>query len=90
MFKNIGFIIKNVPSAAKKGEAHLNRAIESAKAIGAKGILGEAYLDLGLLYKAKGEKNKARELLSKGVEVFEHCGAEVFMKQAKEALAKIE
>ena len=90
MFKNIGFIIKNVPSAAKKGEAHLNRAIESAKAIGAKGILGEAYLDLGLLYKAKGEKNKARELLSKGIEVFEHCDAEVFMKQAKEALAKIE
>ena len=90
MVKNIGFIIKNVPSAAKKGEAHLNKAIETAKAIGAKGILGEAYLDLGFLYKAKGEKNKARELLSKGIEVFEHCEADVFLKQAKEAMASLE
>ena len=45
MAKNIGFILKNVPSAGKKAEDHFNKAIEVAKEIGAKGTLGQAYLD---------------------------------------------
>ena len=51
--KNIGFLVKNVPFASIKAEGHLNKAIEVAKEIGAQGILGQAYLDLGLLHKRK-------------------------------------
>ena len=48
--KNIRFLVREVPFAYKKAEEHFNNAIEVAKEIGARGILGQAYLDLGLLH----------------------------------------
>jgi len=48
--KNIGFLVRNVPFAGKKSEEHFNKAIELAKEIGAKGLLGGTYLDLALVY----------------------------------------
>ena len=90
MAKNVGFILKNVPSAGKKAEDHFNKAIEVAKEIGAKGTLGQAYLDLGLLHKAKGKTDQAREYITKAIQVLDQCETEVFLKQAKEALASLE
>lgn len=90
LFKNIGFILKNVPFASKKAEAHFNKAIVLAKEIGAKGILGPAYLDLGLLHKAKKRSEQARECISEAIQIFEECEAEVYLEQAKEALASLE
>jgi class 3 adenylate cyclase/tetratricopeptide (TPR) repeat protein len=89
MAKNIGFLVKNVPFASKKAEDHFNKAIEVAKEIGAKGNLGEAYFDLGLLHKAKGRVDQARESISKAIQVFEECEADVFLKQANEALESL-
>jgi class 3 adenylate cyclase/tetratricopeptide (TPR) repeat protein len=90
MAKNIGFLIKNVPFASKKAEEHFNRAIEVAKEIGAKGTMGMAYLDLGLLYKAKGKTDQAKKWIFDAIHIFEQTEAEGFLKQAKEALASIE
>jgi class 3 adenylate cyclase/tetratricopeptide (TPR) repeat protein len=84
--KNIGFLMKNVPFASQKAEAHFNKAIEVFKKTGGKGQLGMAYLDLGLLYKAKRKRDKARECISEAVNLFEQCEAEVYLRQAKEAL----
>ena len=89
MAKNVGFILKNVPSAGKKAEEHFNRAIEAAKEIGAKFTLGQSYLDLGRLYKAKGRSAKARDCFIAAIEIFEECQSEVFLKQAKEALTSL-
>jgi class 3 adenylate cyclase/tetratricopeptide (TPR) repeat protein len=90
MAKNIGFLIKNVPFASKKAEEHFNRAIEVAKEIGAKGMMGMAYLDLGLLYRMKGKTEQAKEYISEAIQIFEQTEAEGFLKQAKEALSSIE
>jgi tetratricopeptide (TPR) repeat protein len=90
MAKNIGFLIRNVPFASKKAEDHFNKAIEVAKEIGAKGTMGMAYLDLGLLYRTKGKPEQARKCISEAIEIFEQTEAEGFLKQAKEALASIE
>ncbi|MFC1896328.1 AAA family ATPase [Thermodesulfobacteriota bacterium] len=87
--KNIGFLVRNVPFAGKKAEGHFNKAIEVAKEIGAKGILGQACLDLGLLHEAKRRKDKARECISEAINIFQECEAEVYLKQAKEALASL-
>ena len=81
--KNIGFLIKNVPFASRKAEAHFNKAIEVAKAIGAKGLLGQAYVDLGLLHKTKKRTDKARDCISEAIKLFKKCEADVFVKQAK-------
>jgi class 3 adenylate cyclase/tetratricopeptide (TPR) repeat protein len=88
--KNIGFLVKNVPFAARKAEAHLQKAIEIAKQIGAEGLLGQTYLDLGLLFKTKGKKDQAKKCLSEATELLERCEADVFLKQAKEVLASLE
>ena len=89
MIKNIGFIAKNVPFASHKAEQHFNTAIEAAKEIGANGIIGGAYLDLGLLHKAKKRIDQARQCISEAIKIFEQCEAEIFLKQAKESLASL-
>ena len=86
IIKNIGFLMKNIPFAAKKAENHLNKAIEIAGEIGAKGILAQAHFDLGRLHQAKKRKNRAKECMAKAIEQFELCEAETFLAQAKVAL----
>ena len=87
--KNIGFLVKNVPFADKRAELHFNKAIEVAKEIGAKSLLGPVYLDLGLLHKAKKRTDQAQECISEATKIFEQCEAEVYLKQAKEALSSL-
>ncbi len=89
MVRNIGFLIKNVPSATRKAEDHFHKAIELFKQIGMKGYLGEAYLSLGQLYKATKRTGQARQCILEAIEIFEENGAEVYLKQANEALASL-
>jgi tetratricopeptide (TPR) repeat protein len=89
VLKNIGFLVKNVPFAKQKAAQNLMKTIEIAEEIGAKGLVGMAYLDLGLLHKAKGEKNQARECISTAARLFEQYEAEVHLKRAKEALESL-
>jgi len=79
-----------LPFARRKAEDHFNKTIEVAKEIGAKGTLGQANLDLGLLHKIRGKKDKASECISTAINLFEQCEAEVYLKQAKEALENLE
>jgi tetratricopeptide (TPR) repeat protein len=90
MLKNIGFLIKNVPGASKKAEDHFRQTIAVAKEIGANGLLGPAYLDLSLLHKVKKRKDSARECVSEAIKIFEKCGAEIYLKQAREELASLD
>jgi class 3 adenylate cyclase/tetratricopeptide (TPR) repeat protein len=89
LLKNIGFLIKTVPFAARKAEGYLHTAIETAKEIGAKSVLGQAYFDLGKLHKAKGRLAEARTCISQAVQSFEECEADVYLKQAREVLASL-
>ncbi len=88
--RNIGFLIKNVPVATRKAEDYFNKAIEVAKEIGAKGVLGQSYLGLGLLYRTKGRKDKARECISEAVDLFEKCEANQYLRQARGALENLD
>ncbi len=88
--KNIGFIAKNVPFASKKAEGHFKKVIEVAEEMGAKIVVASACLDLGLLYKTKKRKNQANKFISKAVKLFEQCKAEVYLKQANEALESLQ
>ncbi len=90
MAKNIGFVLKNIPSAEKKAKHHFNKALEIAKEIGAKGTLGQTYIDLGRLHNAKGRSDQARDCFIAAVENLEECHSEGYLKQAKEALASLD
>jgi len=87
--KNIGFLAKNAPAAAKKSEEHFNRAIEISKNLNAKWFLGLAYTQLGLFFKAKRRNNRARECLSEAVQIFKECGARNNFEQAEGALLQL-
>jgi tetratricopeptide (TPR) repeat protein len=87
--RNIGFLIKTFPFAHKKAEDHLTKAIQTTKEIGAKGLLAQAYLDRGRLRLSKGKTDEARKYITDAIQLFEECEADVFLKQAKEALASL-
>jgi tetratricopeptide (TPR) repeat protein len=84
--QNIGFFIMNLFYFPKYAEQHLNVAIKIAEQIGAQGILGQSYLNLGLLYKAKKNDDQATKCISLAIKLFENCGANIYLKQAREAL----
>jgi len=67
----------------------LNKAIETAKKIGAKSILGPAYLDLGRLHKTKKRTDKAAECITAAIKIFDECEMDGFLKQAKDALESL-
>ena len=89
LVKNIGFLMRNVPFASRKAEDLFNRAIEVSRKIGATALQGQVFFDLGLLYKSKGGTDKARKYILEAIELFEQCEAEVYLKQAKKALASL-
>jgi len=89
ILKNAVFLLKTMPFASKRAEYHFNNAIETAKEIGATGVLGQAYLDLGLLHKTKNRKDQAKKCISKAIELFEKCEAKVYLEQAKNALESL-
>jgi class 3 adenylate cyclase/tetratricopeptide (TPR) repeat protein len=82
IIRNLFFLIKNIPVASRKAEEYFYRAIESANEIGAKGLLGQAYLRLGQLYIEKGKKHKAMDYISSALQLFETCDAKAFLEQA--------
>ncbi len=89
MVRNIGFLIRNVPWAAKKAEEHFNKALDTAREVGMKGVMGQTYLDLGILHRAKRRTQKARECLAQAIQCFEECEAETFLKKAREVAASL-
>jgi predicted ATPase/class 3 adenylate cyclase len=84
--RNFGFLLKNVLSAGKNAERHLTNAILVARQTGAKGFLGQPCLQLGLLYKLKGRKEKAKEFLWEAVRAFEDCKFEAYLQHTQELL----
>jgi len=85
-FKNFPFLLKNFPVAGKKAEKHLCKAIQVARETGAKGFLGQPCLQLGMLFKLKNKKEKARECLAEAVMVFEECEFSIYLERARELL----
>jgi len=89
MAKNIGFLIKNLPFARRMAEEHFNKAAEIAKEIGAKGILGQTYFDLGLLHKLNKKTEHARECISEAIKIFKECELKVLLKKAQDSLVSL-
>ncbi len=89
MVKNIGFILKNVPVAAKKSEMHYKAAIKMAIEFKMDAILGLVFFELYQLKNLKKKKDEAKHYLTKAIEVFEKTGAIHYLKNARNELSKI-
>lgn len=88
--KNIGCIVRKVPFAARRAEAHFKKAIETSRRLGANYILGQCCFELSLLYKSRKKGAQARELLKECVCIFEKGGFKNMLIKAKDALSSCE
>lgn len=88
--KNLWFLAGQLPFASRKAEMHFRRAAETARSIGAMGVLGQSYLGLALLHQTKGRRRKARESLAEAIQCFEQCAAQTYLEEAKRTLASLE
>jgi len=86
MARNIGFILRNAPLADKKAQSHFKKAIEVAGKIGAKGIVAQAYLDLGRLHKTKKESMRPGNAFPKRSKFLKNVKLRVFLKWPKNHL----
>ncbi len=89
ILKNSLFFIKNAPFAARKAEALFLETIEISKQISASGIRAQACYDLGRLYRAKKKPELAEQYLSKSIDLFEKCDADVHLIRAQDALSTL-
>jgi tetratricopeptide (TPR) repeat protein len=83
LVRNLGFLIKTLPQAAGRAEAHFKRAISIASDIGSTNVVGQASLDLGRLYRLKKDTERSRECIDKAIGLFKEIGASVHLENAK-------
>jgi class 3 adenylate cyclase/tetratricopeptide (TPR) repeat protein len=89
VLRNLVFFVSNRPFAADKAQLHLEKAIQLLTKAGAKGFLGEPYLQLGMLHKIKGRAEEARQCAREAVQIYQHCGSKANAKRAREILESI-
>ena len=90
ILRNLGFLLKTLPVAAKKAEHHFNNVISESRKRGFDGLLAKSLLELGMLHKVKNRKNKAEACLTEAEELFEQMGADVYLTQTRDVLAGLE
>jgi len=74
---------------ASEAEAWVAKAIEGDDKNGRVFLLGKYYALCADLFRRRGEAVKARENLTRTVEIFEACRADGWVKLEKEALARL-
>jgi hypothetical protein len=89
-FKSPGALLKITPSAARKASACFTRYIETAQAIGARNVVGRAYLQWGHMRQAKGRTAEAAQCYNQAQDCFQKCGARGYIVQAQEALRSLQ
>ena len=69
----------------EEGERHFSESIDVLKALGNEHELGKSCYEFGLALRDKGEVDRAQELLSQAIEIFERTGATERLERAKTA-----
>jgi tetratricopeptide (TPR) repeat protein len=71
----------------REAEDWIKRAIKSAERNNMTWYLAKDYALYAELFKRKGEQSKAKEYLSKALEIFKACGADGWVEKAEEEMA---
>jgi len=70
-------------------ESWISKAIEADKQFGMMWYLGKDYAIYAEILKRKGEQSKAKENLSKAIEIFKECGADGWVKKTEKELPSL-
>jgi tetratricopeptide (TPR) repeat protein len=90
MAKCIGEVLLNRDDKhISEAQEWIKKAIEADDKNGVMFNLGRDYAAYAELFKRKGDTPRAKENLSKAIEIYKECGADGWVTRAEEALAKI-
>ena len=81
--KNLPFLIRHRPFAARKAEKNFKEAVMMAESMGAMGIAAQIHFDLAQLYAAKRKIPLARVSAERCIAIFQACDANVYLEKAK-------
>jgi class 3 adenylate cyclase/tetratricopeptide (TPR) repeat protein len=87
--RNFGFLWRHAPRAAGRAEKYFRTTITLAGEIGARGIQGQAHYDLGRLQAHRKRLVSARRHLNRSAELFQACGADQLLAQARRQLQSL-
>ena len=82
------FLAGHEASAEDRAGSLLMKAIEYWRQMGARGWLGQALLDLGLLHQAGARQREARACWTEAADLFEKVGADMLLEQVRGLLAQ--
>lgn len=80
--KNLWFLVTTLPFARKLARHHLDEAIRTSQGIGAKCVLGQAYLEAALLFRQLGDIAQAKRYMDDAAKLLQECDAEMLLKKA--------
>ena len=90
MARHIGEILLNIDEKhISEAEEWTKRAIEADTKNGTRLSLGHDHALYAELFKRKGDTAKAKENLTKAMEIYKECGADGWVTRTEEALAAI-
>ena len=89
MLKNFGFLMKNLPNAARKAERQFHKAVKLAEDTKSYLYAGLSWLELARMFKAKKKRDKAGDCLEEAIKVFKMLENEFYLTQAEAALASL-
>ena len=72
-----------------ESEEWVKKAIEADKRNGMEFYLGRDYALYAELFKRKGDQPKAKENLTKAIEIYKDCGADGWLKKSEKELAAL-
>jgi hypothetical protein len=81
--KNLPFIIRHRPFAARQAEKNFKEAVMMAESMGAMGVAGQIYFDLAQLYAAKRKTAFAMGSAERCIAIFQACDANVYLEKAE-------
>jgi len=87
--KYIGEILLNIDDQhISEAEQWIQKAIEADQRNRMMFHLGKDYVLYADLFKRKGDRLKAQEILGKAIEIFKECGADGWVEKYEKALAQ--
>ena len=84
--KNLSFMLKTAPFIEKKAAQYFKLFIREARAIDARGVLGQAYLHWGYMLQDRGHSGSALNCFQEALKCFRQCDAESYLIQVGEAI----
>jgi hypothetical protein len=84
--KNLSFMLKTAPFIERKAAKYFGIFIREARAINARGVLGQAYLHWGYMLQDRGHSGGAMNCFQDALKCFRRCDAECYLDLVGEAI----